>query len=63
MIYIVHAVSVGKFLRRKCTHVPPGSQGFLSDGGTLSFAQTRWFAICEPLACSASVTTEVLGGH
>lgn len=27
----------------------------LSDEGTLSFRQGRWFAICEPLEFSASV--------
>lgn len=52
-----------RFLRRKCSQVLLSFEGCLSDEGTLSFGQSRWFAICEPLEFAASVTTEALGGH
>lgn len=52
------AVSVGKFLRRKCSQVPLGVEGFLSDERTLFFGHGL---LSEPLEFSAYVTTEGLG--
>lgn len=53
----------GSFWGKHVLRCPPGFRGFLSDEGTLCFGQRQWFAICEPLEFSASVNTEVLGGH
>ena len=53
----------GKVFEEKQFAGAPGEEGILSDEGTLSFRQRRWFALREPLEFSASVITEALGGH